>query len=399
MKRRWISHLVLALSAGAAHAAPNDYWKLELLHSFDGGAGGYLPYAGLVESSKGVFWGTTSLGGVRDGSGTVFKFVPGAAPTVMHTFANDGAAGGRPMAALLPVGRVLYGTTALGGSQQKGTLFKMSTLGSFTLLHSMAGTAGNEGSEPRAPLIRGSDGKFYGTTRYGGAHQKGTVFRMESSGAVTTLRSFGSPLGAGNDGEMPMAPLLQRADGLLYGSTALGGANDGGVLFRMGTTGASFTLLASLGAPGSPRTGGCTPQAGLVPATGTSMAGTTTGCGSAGSGAIFSLTTGGAVSWLHSFVPATNGAPPGGELVQRSDGRFYGVTQDGAIGCGSVYSKNLSGSFARIAAFPADGSLGCGPVGALTNAQDGALYGVTMAGGAFNKGVIFRVRHIVSLPD
>src|ERR1043166_4930767 len=88
----------------------------------------------------------------------------------------------------------------------------------LTTLHSFDG---GDGQSPEAALVQGSDGNFYGTTVLGGAHLKGTVFKIDATGSLTTLHSFsGSP----GDGAIPFAGLVQGTDGNFYGTTAYGGA-------------------------------------------------------------------------------------------------------------------------------------------------------------------------------
>src|SRR5205814_7446809 len=70
------------------------------------------------------------------------------------------------------------------------------------------------GEGPRAGLIQGSDGNFYGTTSSGGAFGRGTVFKMNASGTLTMLHSF-----AGSDGENPYAGLIQDSNGKRYSTT------------------------------------------------------------------------------------------------------------------------------------------------------------------------------------
>src|SRR5579859_6421659 len=67
------------------------------------------------------------------------------------------------------------------------------------------GQNGDTGSDPVAPLIRGSDGNFYGTTVQGGDFDDGIVFRMGPLGGVTVLHSF---LNTTADGQVPKARLL-----------------------------------------------------------------------------------------------------------------------------------------------------------------------------------------------
>src|SRR5687767_11542562 len=111
-----------------------------------------------------------------------------------------------------------YGTTAEGGSGDSGTVFRMTPAGALTTLVEFAdGT--NTGQYPRAGLVQGSDGNFYGTTAEGGANDYGTVFRMTPAGVVTTLLEF-SGKGFPNKGSRPDARLVEGTDGNFYGSTS-----------------------------------------------------------------------------------------------------------------------------------------------------------------------------------
>jgi uncharacterized repeat protein (TIGR03803 family) len=78
-------------------------------------------------------------------------------------------------------------------------------------------------------LMQGSDGNFYGTTEYGGTNGAGTVFKISTNGALTTLYSFTG----GNDGANPQAGLVQGTDGSFYGSTSVGRLGGTGTVFRL----------------------------------------------------------------------------------------------------------------------------------------------------------------------
>jgi len=137
--------------------------------------------------------------------------------TVLHSF--NGTDGQLSESALVQGSDGnFYGTTALGGANHLGTVFKIDSAGNLTTLHSFSGFP-NDGATPTAGLIQGSDGTFYGTTALGGMFYQGTLFRITPAGAVTILHSFSGLLG---DGSIPMGGVLQASDGSLYGTTALG---------------------------------------------------------------------------------------------------------------------------------------------------------------------------------
>lgn len=108
-----------------------------------------------------------------------------------------------------------------------GTVFKITTSGTLTTLHNFAG---EDGSAPSAGLIRDSNGNYYGTTYSGGADGDGTIFYITSNGTLTTLYSFASS----PDGASPTAALVRGSDGSYYGTTLYGGADGVGTVFKIG---------------------------------------------------------------------------------------------------------------------------------------------------------------------
>jgi uncharacterized repeat protein (TIGR03803 family) len=148
-----------------------------------------------------------------------------------------------------------YGTTSFGGSALWGTVFKMTPSGTVTILHSFGdGSVTNDGLGPRAGLILGSDGNFYGTAGEGGSATpgdgNGTVFKITPSGSVTIMHSFGDG-SVTNDGTNPVAGLVLGSDGYLYGTTENGGVTEGlfdpsdGTVFRLPPVPAAPTGLTA----------------------------------------------------------------------------------------------------------------------------------------------------------
>src|SRR5262249_44372000 len=145
---------------------------LTVLHSFSGSPSeGSGPFAGLVQGSDGNFYGTTALGGAHQ-KGTIFKIDPTGTLTTLHFFSGSLGAGAFPPAGLVPgIGGTFYGTTPMGGLAGFGTVYVLAPGGIVVHIHSFLGI---DGAFPWAGLIHGSNGNFYGTTTFGGAHGLGT---------------------------------------------------------------------------------------------------------------------------------------------------------------------------------------------------------------------------------
>ncbi len=270
--------------------------KEKVFASFKTDMSGSYPYGGLTIDSAGNVYGTASYGGKgtctlngNKGCGTVFELVNSNgtyAGKILHNFTGQNVKmdGAVPFGTLLldPRGN-LYGTTYFGGLHNRGTVFKIDTSGNETVVHSFGGAVGNplvpDGIFPTAGLVRDSAGNLYGTTYYGGQHTMGAVFKIDTTGKPSVLYSFG----AGSDGQNPAANLLTDAKGNLYGTTQYGGdlscsvlPNFGcGIIFQIDPGGVE-TILHKFKATGD----GAFPTAPLTPG-GTDMAfGTTTADGS-----------------------------------------------------------------------------------------------------------------------
>jgi uncharacterized protein (TIGR03437 family) len=192
-------------------------------------ADGIGPHSSLAVGSDGNLYGT-AIGGGANSAGTVFRITPAGTFTNLHSFVpSEGASPWGTL--LLGSDGNFYGTTALGGAFGQGTVFQLAPSGTIKTLHSFSGA---DGQGPLSGLTLGPDGNFYGTAQTGGASTLfGTLFKITSGGTFTSLYSF-----SGTDGSFPYGGLTLGSDGNLYGTTSGGGKNAVGTVFRLNLTNA-----------------------------------------------------------------------------------------------------------------------------------------------------------------
>jgi len=397
---------ILAVSLGLCAAAGHLVAQVTLtnLYSFSNVgsiSNGVYPVAGLAQGSDGNFYGTTSSGGGIQNGGTVFRINPSGSLTTLWMFdlrlipANGDYDGSNPKAGLVQGSDGnFYGTTYSGGTgslgvSPLGTVFRLDTTGSLTLTTLHTFTNNSDGAGPAAGLVQGRDGYLYGTTTQGGvAINYGTLFRISPSGSShSILHSFtNSP-----DGGNPVAGLVQGSDGNFYGTTKQGGTNgggtaSGGTVFQFNTNG-SLTILHSF----NTSVDGA-PLAGLAQGTDGNFYGTTYNAGAYAGGTVFRINPSGNYSTVYSFNSNLgDGTAPAAGLVQGSDGNFYGTTQNGgAHRVGTVFRISPSGSFSNLYSFTG-GSDGKTPLAGLVQGSDGNFYGTTEFGGTNGHGNVFKL--------
>ena len=356
------------------------------------------PYAGLVQGSDGNFYGTTAGGGTNGGYGIVFTISTVGTLTSLYSFtgSNDGS---NPQAGLVQGNDgYYYGTTFGGGTNGDGTVFKITSNGALTSLYSF--TNGIDGTYPRAGLVQGTDGTLYGTTA-GDEFTYGTVFKISTNGALTGLYSF-SGVNGGSGGIQPYAGLVQGSDGYFYGTTRAGG-DSSGTVFKINSDFVlpRFFLFPVDGIDGSRPNTLVQGSDGNFYGTAKSGGGTNDFGGGGGNGTVFKITTNAALTCLYSFTGGNDGADPEAALVQGGNGTLYGTTSSGgSSGNGTVFSINTNAtSFTTLFSFSA-GSTNAS--GVLTN-SDGAnpqaglvlsgntLYGTTTYGGTNGMGTVFEL--------
>ncbi|HTT63494.1 MAG TPA: choice-of-anchor tandem repeat GloVer-containing protein [Bryobacteraceae bacterium] len=305
---------------------------------------------GLTLTSRGTF-----LAVLLTFSGHLAGQTPPPALTTLYTFRGGPADGAAPGTLVFGKGGVLYGTTGVGGAFNAGTVFSLTppaTSGGAwteTILYNFA-TGSGDATSPNSSLVMDSNGVLYGTTSVGGAKGLGTVFSLappSESGSAWTETVLYSFTGAPGDGAEPLAGVVFGSGGVLYGTTNAGGP------------------------------GACE----FVPI----------GCGT-----VFQLAPpsypGGAwtESVLHSFNATGGGRGPNAPLAVGSRGELYGTTYvSGASGGGVVFAltppSEPGGSWTKAVL---SNQLGSELTAGVVIGKKGVLYGTTQNGG-FGNGTVF----------
>jgi uncharacterized repeat protein (TIGR03803 family) len=378
-----IALAILFLTGGLAAQSQTLY----VYHNFGAIPDGQTPQAGLMRDRAGNLFGTTEYGGEL-GKGTVFEITSVGVESVLHSFgaAGDGV---NPVAALAEDAEGnLYGTTLYGGTGKCtlgcGTIFKMTPAGEETVLHNFSANIGSDGNSPAAGVVLDGAGNLYGTTQEGGwgsCHGGcGTVYEVSGAGVGKILWNFeGGTLG----GWHPEGGLVMDTAGNLYGTTSSGGGGTGngcGLAFKLSYNGTKW-VESVLHRFLESSSDGCEPVAALTLDSAGNLYGTTALGGTNNYGTVFKISPAGKETVLVNF-DGTNGRLPLSALVQDADGNFYGTTSFGpdagcgGLGCGTVFQINPQGQENVYFAFPDNEQDGEHPLGVILDAA-GNLYGTT----------------------
>jgi uncharacterized repeat protein (TIGR03803 family) len=300
---------------------------------------GSTPYGGVILDSSGNLYGATSAGGAF-GFGVMFKLDPSGNEKVLYSFKGlakrDGASPAYGNLVRDAAGN-LYGATLNGdlactySTTGCGVIYRIDPTGKESILHRFTGGS-DGGLPPWNPIAAG--GGLYGTTFRGGSAGCGVVFKIGITGHFIVLHNFGCSEG---DASGPNAGLIRDRSGTLYGTTAFGGTQSQGTVYKLvPSTGVETVLHMFAGGTSD----GCVPGlANLTLDASGNLYGTTPSCGTNGNGVIFKLDSAGIETVLYDFIDGTDGGIPQSTLLRDAAGNLYGTTYfvNGFSCCGTVF--------------------------------------------------------------
>jgi uncharacterized repeat protein (TIGR03803 family) len=369
---------ILCAPANASNSQPTQLFAFSCTDNrFQDCPQGLEPQA-LLQASDGNFYGATSRGGSQN-LGTIFRVTPSGKFTPLFSFSGtNGSSPGQTMVEAADGN--LYGTTEFGGEFSTGVVFKIAKNGSgFRIVHSFEKKFAVEFFFGEY-LTLGGDGNIYGSSVGGGLNVAvcqygcGTIFRINiPSGQFLTIHQ----LNGISEGSEPSA-LIQASDGNFYGTA---GTN----LFRVSSTG-KFTVVGSLSALGIPYPGG----GGVIQASNGNLFGMMDNVNQA---LLFEIALDG--SGLQAFpeISALQNSITLSKLLQTADGNLW-LAQAAILGQNGAIMSLSSRSGLLLQNIPFNLADGSGPMAPLVQGVDGNLYGTTLFGGTPSSGtgagVVFR---------
>jgi len=364
------------------------------LHSFDGYHDDSYPVPGVIIDPSGNLYGVAAWGNWYEG--TIFELSPSGNDWtfhVLHHFDERDPEGAGPLGGLaIDEAGSIYGTASYDhGDYECGTVFTIDENGNFAVLHSFTGP---DGCNPEARLTY-SNGTIWGTTALGGANNQGTVFSMNTSGGSFQFKSFTK-----KEGTFPLSAVSLWG----YGTTYKGGAKGQGNLYRLDPVKGmvnKHSFAADNKAGDLPMGDLLTLYVGGI----RTIYGSNSYAGPSSGGSIYQFTETQPNSdrWqmrvLHSFSYSSDeGWAPNAGLIADASGNLYGTTnRGGPMDCGTVFRlspgryKNSKWVYTVLYSFDLDNGDGCSPSGNLVFDKSGNLYGTTQDGGEYYQGTVFEL--------
>lgn len=340
-----------------------------------------LSFSPVVVFGQAKIWGITNKGG----SGTIGTIYNtdnnGSNQLLLNQFVADNP-GSKPNGDLIEVNNKLYGFTSEGGSSNNGVLFSFDIVAQqYALLYSFDGAA--NGANPKGKLLLANNGLLYGVTSKGGANNGGVLFSYNiATAAFTKLHDFTFISGIEPDGG-----LVEHSAGELFGLTYRGGVNDKGVLFQYTISGNVYQDLVDFNA-----LNGENPRGTLLKTPNGYLMGLTTNGGVNSNGVVFGYRVSSNTFTKHvDLSTLTGGNPEGSLLFHPASAKCFGLaTQDGANNEGTLFQLDTNGT-AFLKLYDFQQLTGGHPKGALSMVGNNKLLGNTYDGGPANYGTAFTI--------
>ncbi len=315
---------------------------------------------------------------VSGSNGTVYSMTLAGTPTILTELG--------PTQGEYPFGGLLlgsdgnfYGTGSLSGSSNFGTVFKVTSTGTMTVLHNF--TNGTDGQVPGSPPVQGNDGNYYNVTNGNNGASASTFYKITAAGVFSTVHTFSNAEGAA------CAYVVLGNDGNFYGACNKGGSGTLGTLYKISSAGTVSVLHNFASADG------LNVDVPLVQANDGNFYGLTYEGGSFGFGSLYQLKPNGSFKVLKYFDDGADGGHPNSGLTLGTDGLLYGTTYSGGNlvacpgGCGVIFKVTTVGVFTVL--YTPDNTKGTGPLSNLTLDTNGTFYGNMFSGGNFGGGVFY----------
>jgi uncharacterized repeat protein (TIGR03803 family) len=355
-----------------------DYGTFTCIKKIDfSSPNGKMPRNSLLKAQNGKYYGLTYQGGIYN-AGVVYEY-DYTTNIFQKKFDFSETNGINPDCALIKgnFGK-LYGATTQGGQSLSGTIFEYNI--NSNIFKKLIDLNALNGSDCRGKLLLASNGKYYGMTYSGGLYDSGVLFEYDYNSNVHTKKfDFQNSTGHG------FSSLIQASNGNLYGMTYSGGVNDDGVIFEYDIITNIYTKKFDFAF-----LNGTNPRGSLIEASDGKLYGMTSLGGSANYGILFQYDYVNNIFSKKIDLTDSTGTLPEGALFEASDGKLYGMTTfGGTYDEGAIFQYDVSNG-TLIKKIDLNSTIGAFPKGEFIETSPGYLFGLTYGGGANSCGTIIQ---------
>jgi uncharacterized repeat protein (TIGR03803 family) len=193
----------------------------------------------LTAGGDGNIYGTEADADGYGNVGGVFHIAASGSFQLLYGFGNTVNVSGPSTGVVRDSNGKLYGTTAFPSGTGNGALYDVTTGGELTDIYNFPATLNFD--EAANNMMQASNGNLYGASYNGGSGASGGLYELTSANAFSSY-SFATE---SNMGGGPRAPLMQKTNGIIYGSNSSGNAVTGGALFELNIGVAPFISLVT----------------------------------------------------------------------------------------------------------------------------------------------------------